>query len=38
MPIGLQIAGRPFDEETVLGIGCAYEGIVSWSGKHPVLE
>ena len=38
MPIGLQIAGRPFDEETVLGIGCAYEGIAPWSGKHPVLE
>jgi len=25
MPIGLQIAGKPFDEETVLRIGYAYE-------------
>ena len=38
MPIGLQIAGRPFDEETVLGIGCAYEVIAPWFGKRPVLE
>lgn len=38
MPIGLQIAGRPFDEETVLGIGCAYEVIAPGSGKRPVLE
>ena len=38
MPIGLQIAGRPFEEKTVLGIGCAYEVVAPWSGKFPVLD
>ena len=37
MPIGLQIAARPFDEETVLGIGCAYEVAGPCCGKNPAL-
>jgi Asp-tRNA(Asn)/Glu-tRNA(Gln) amidotransferase A subunit family amidase len=35
MPIGLQIAGRPFDEATVLRVGAAYEGATSWHLDSP---
>jgi len=37
MPIGLQIAARPFDEETALGIGCAYEVAGPGAGENPAL-
>lgn len=30
LPIGLQIAGRPFNEETVLRVGAAYEATTPW--------
>jgi len=37
MPIGLQIAGRPFDEETVLKAGNAYEMNTPWKYHYPTL-
>ncbi len=38
MPIGLQIAGRPFDEETVLKVGNAYEMNSPWKYHYPPLD
>ena len=35
MPIGLQLAGRPFDEETVLRAAYAYEQSADWHTMRP---
>jgi aspartyl-tRNA(Asn)/glutamyl-tRNA(Gln) amidotransferase subunit A len=35
LPIGLQILGRPFDEESVLAAAAAYEGASSWLKVPP---
>ena len=35
MPIGLQLAGRPFDEETVLRAAHAYEQATEWHRRRP---
>ncbi|MEC8858335.1 MAG: amidase family protein, partial [Chloroflexota bacterium] len=35
LPIGLQIAGRPFDESTVLRAGHAYEQETEWHSRRP---
>ena len=35
MPIGLQLAGRPFDEETVLRAAHAYEQATEWHHRRP---
>jgi aspartyl-tRNA(Asn)/glutamyl-tRNA(Gln) amidotransferase subunit A len=37
LPVGLQIAGRPFDEATVLAAGHAYERAAGWYTRHPAL-
>jgi aspartyl-tRNA(Asn)/glutamyl-tRNA(Gln) amidotransferase subunit A len=37
LPLGLQIAGRPFDDATVLRIGQAYEQATPWHLRHPQL-
>jgi aspartyl-tRNA(Asn)/glutamyl-tRNA(Gln) amidotransferase subunit A len=37
LPIGLQLAGRPFEEATVLRAAHAYEGATDWHLKHPAL-
>jgi aspartyl-tRNA(Asn)/glutamyl-tRNA(Gln) amidotransferase subunit A len=35
MPIGLQLAGRPFDEATVLRAAYAYEQATDWHRRRP---
>ena len=35
LPIGLQIAGRPFDESTVLRAGHVYEQETGWYSRRP---
>jgi Asp-tRNA(Asn)/Glu-tRNA(Gln) amidotransferase A subunit family amidase len=35
LPIGLQLAGRPFDEETVLKAAHAYEQATEWHWRRP---
>jgi aspartyl-tRNA(Asn)/glutamyl-tRNA(Gln) amidotransferase subunit A len=37
LPIGLQIAGRPFAETAVLQAGHAYERAAGWYTRHPAL-
>ena len=35
LPLAMQIAGRPFDEATVLRVAHAYEQAVSWNKRVP---
>jgi aspartyl-tRNA(Asn)/glutamyl-tRNA(Gln) amidotransferase subunit A len=35
LPIGLQIAGRPFEEATVLKVAAAYERTHDWVNQYP---
>ena len=37
LPIGLQMAGKPFDEATVLRVAHAYEQHTDWHRRHPPL-
>lgn len=37
LPIGLQIAGRPFDETTVLAVAHAYESRHDWKERTPAI-
>jgi aspartyl-tRNA(Asn)/glutamyl-tRNA(Gln) amidotransferase subunit A len=38
LPIGLQIAGKPFDEATVLRLAHAYEQATDWHRRRPIVE
>lgn len=38
LPLGMQIAGRPFDEATVLRVARAYEQATEWRSRRPLLE
>jgi aspartyl-tRNA(Asn)/glutamyl-tRNA(Gln) amidotransferase subunit A len=35
LPIGLRVAGKPFDEAMVLKVGHAYESNTPWKNRHP---
>ena len=35
LPVGLQIAGRAFDEQTVLRVAHAYQAHTDWHLRHP---
>jgi aspartyl-tRNA(Asn)/glutamyl-tRNA(Gln) amidotransferase subunit A len=38
LPIGLQLAAKPFDEATLLRVAHAYEGIHRWGDRRPPLR
>lgn len=38
LPLGMQIAGKPFDEATVLRVAYAYERATPWRTRRPHLE
>jgi aspartyl-tRNA(Asn)/glutamyl-tRNA(Gln) amidotransferase subunit A len=35
LPLALQLAGKPFDEATVLRAGYAYQQATDWHRRHP---
>ncbi len=37
LPIGMQIIGKPFDEETILHIAFAYEQATDWHKRKPAI-
>jgi len=38
LPLAFQLAGKPFDEATVLKVAHAYEMATSWRSVHPRLS
>jgi aspartyl-tRNA(Asn)/glutamyl-tRNA(Gln) amidotransferase subunit A len=37
LPVGLQIMGKPFAEETILRVAYAYEQATGWHKRRPAL-
>ena len=37
LPVGLALVGRPFEEATVLRVGCAYQQVTDWHTHRPPL-
>ena len=37
LPLAFQLAGRPFDEATVLRVGHAYQRVTDWHARQPQL-
>jgi Asp-tRNA(Asn)/Glu-tRNA(Gln) amidotransferase A subunit family amidase len=37
LPVGLQIVGRPFEDDTVLRVGRTYEAVTDWHRRQPML-
>jgi aspartyl-tRNA(Asn)/glutamyl-tRNA(Gln) amidotransferase subunit A len=37
LPVGLQLAAKPFEEETIYRAAQAFEGATDWSARRPVL-
>jgi aspartyl-tRNA(Asn)/glutamyl-tRNA(Gln) amidotransferase subunit A len=38
LPIGLQVLGKSFDEETVLRVAYAHEQVTDWHKQRPALS
>jgi len=38
LPLAFQLVGRPFDEETVLRVGDAYQQATDWHTRRPALD
>jgi len=38
LPIGMQVIGKAYDENTVLQVGCAYEELTDWHKMAPLLD
>lgn len=38
LPIGMQLIGRPFGDETVVALGCAFQGLTDHHKRVPVLS
>ena len=38
MPVGLQIVGRPFNDEHLAALGIAFQGVTDFHKKAPVLR
>ena len=38
LPVGLQIIGKPFDEETILRAAHVYEQATNWHTHRPALS